>query len=205
MVICIDSLSWSAYSRRLRAHPIIITSHCERVSRTIEFVWLALPIQYRSGCCHRIISLSLEQPALKNALLFILDYNYCSTAKSCTDCGLLLQVFVGGASLKGLTESDVMQVMNRCSIIKCSHVFKPQKQLGFVTMKCFEQSYTYSIVGSCSFCLLHFKDKTDAACFYHTYASKEIPICQSLGGLYVQEAVFNGVKATYVIHVKSKI
>ncbi|KAL0135889.1 hypothetical protein V8B55DRAFT_1551302, partial [Mucor lusitanicus] len=100
-------------------------------------------------------------------------------AKSCTDCGLLLQVFVGGASLKGLTESDVMQVMNRCSIIKCSHVFKPQKQLGF--------------------CLLHFKDKTDAACFYHTYASKEIPICQSLGGLYVQEAVFNGVKATYDI------
>ncbi|KAL9559219.1 hypothetical protein MBANPS3_000536 [Mucor bainieri] len=99
--------------------------------------------------------------------------------KSCTDCGLLLQVFVGGSSLKGLTENDVMQVMNRCSIIKCSHVFKPQKQLGF--------------------CLLHFKDQIDAACFYHTYVSKSIPICQNLGSLYVQEAVFNGMKATYDI------
>lgn len=83
--------------------------------------------------------------------------------KPCTDCGLLLQVFLGSSSLKSFSESDVMQSVERCSMVKCSHVFKPQEQLGFVTKKWGVLSdlprFFWFLVGS--------------ACFYYTYASRE--------------------------------
>lgn len=51
-------------------------------------------------------------------------------ANSCTGCGLLLQVYVGGAALKGLTDIEMTKIINRCSLVKCNHVFKPKKLSG---------------------------------------------------------------------------
>jgi len=108
--------------------------------------------------------------------------------KPCTDCGLLLQVFLGGSSLKGFSESDMMQSVDRCSMIKCSHVFKPQKQLGFVTKHEVFWAIYQDFLAPYRFCLL----------LLHLCFNREIAICHSLGGLYVQEAVFNGARVKYV-------
>jgi len=39
-------------------------------------------------------------------------------------------VFVGGYALKGKSAEDVEMIINRCSVIKCKHVYKPQKVAG---------------------------------------------------------------------------
>ncbi|KAI7902480.1 uncharacterized protein BX663DRAFT_561570 [Cokeromyces recurvatus] len=48
------------------------------------------------------------------------------------------------------------------------------------------------------FCLVHFKEGSDAANFYMTYSSRHIALCKILEGLCIQEAVHNGMKAQYV-------
>ncbi|KAG2209589.1 hypothetical protein INT46_007584 [Mucor plumbeus] len=98
--------------------------------------------------------------------------------KSCTSCGLLLQVYLGGSALKGLTDIEMTEIINRCSLVKCNHVCKPKKFSGF--------------------CLIHFQNESDAASFYYTYFAGNNLLCKSLRAIYVQEAIHSGVTADYV-------
>lgn len=48
------------------------------------------------------------------------------------------------------------------------------------------------------FCLIHFKNESDAAGFYYTYAARDNLLCKSLRAIYVNKATRGRVKANYV-------
>ncbi|CAO3647645.1 unnamed protein product [Mucor fragilis] len=92
-------------------------------------------------------------------------------------CDILCRVFVGGYALKGMSNKQIENIINRCSVVKCKHVYKPQKVAGF--------------------CHVHFGAPSQAADFFQTYSRRRYSLCKELSGVYIQEVIINSIKASY--------
>ncbi|KAI8075783.1 uncharacterized protein B0P05DRAFT_143904 [Gilbertella persicaria] len=81
-----------------------------------------------------------------------------------------LYVFLGGNTIKGKTANEIMEIMEKCSFVKPISVMKSQRVAGF--------------------CIPKFKNKQDAATFFHYYSKQKYPLCRSLYPLFVRPAKF---------------
>ncbi|GAN06252.1 conserved hypothetical protein [Mucor ambiguus] len=117
----------------------------------------------------------LSSSPLQLLVFCITIFKHSSTVKTASTDFCL--IYLLGYALKRLCAEDAEVAINRCSVVKCKHIYKPQKVAGF--------------------CLIYFQNATEAAGFFKTYSCKRKLHRKKLSGVYIKETIFGDIKASY--------
>ncbi|CAO3648707.1 unnamed protein product [Mucor hiemalis] len=76
-----------------------------------------------------------------------------------------------------MTDKDLMDILNKCSILKPIHVFK------------FTKNQTYGHI--------HFANEADASSFYYLYRNNSHILCRKFKDIFIRPSRTNGVDVIY--------